>query len=395
MRRYQIVLIFFVSFLLNTNALFSQHHYSKDIIPGADRTWIYLPFIGDKPFAVVSNHASLVKGTPLVDTLLSLKCNLKKIFCPEHGFRGKAEAGAYIYNSTDSVTGLPVISLYGNHKKPLPQELDDVDIILFDLQDVGTRFYTYISTLTYVMEACAENNKTLIILDRPNPNGFYVDGPVLEKGFESFVGMHRVPVVHGMTIAEYAKMVNEEGWINSKVDMLYVKCLNYDHNDFYKVPVKPSPNLPNMSSIYLYPSLCFFEGTVVSVGRGTDNQFQIFGHPKMENFNFSFTPQPNYGSSHPKQQGKLCYGKNVESFGEQFQPLYRQINLDWLVESYQNIGDKTDFFNKYFDKLAGTDKLRKKIISGWDAKRIRESWQEDLVKYKVLRKRYLLYKDFE
>jgi len=395
MRRYQIVLIFLITLSLNVNVLFAQSSKSKKIVPGAERTWVYLPFIGDKPFAVVANHTSLVKGTSLVDTLVSLRYNLKKIFCPEHGFRGDSDAGAYIYNSTDSVTGLPVISLYGNHKKPLPDELEDVDIIVFDLQDVGTRFYTYISTLTYVMEACAENNKTLVILDRPNPNGFYIDGPVLEKGYESFVGMHHVPVVHGMTIAEYARMVNEEGWINGEVNMVWVKCLNYDHKSLYHVPVRPSPNLPNMDAIYLYPSLCFFEGTVVSVGRGTNKQFQIFGHPLMKKGDYHFIPYPNVGSKYPKHEGKECVGYDIQSFGTEFQPLMREINLDWLIESYNELADTTEFFNKYFDKLAGTDKLRKKIISGWDAKRIRDSWQEDIKEYKEIRKRYLLYKDFE
>lgn len=375
---------------------FGQNYSGKDVIPGAARKWTYLPYVGDKPFAVVANHTSMIGDTHLVDTLLAMKYNLKKIFSPEHGFRGKAEAGAYLYNSIDTVTNLPVISLYGNNKKPKPKDLQDIEIILFDIQDVGARFYTYISTLTLVMEACAENNIKLVILDRPNPNGFYVDGPVLEAGFESFVGMHPVPIVHGMTMAEYAYMVNSEGWINGTCDLTWVKCLNYNHNTRYQLPINPSPNLRSMDAVYLYPSLCLFEGTAVSIGRGTDDPFTVFGHPKLKYGTHEFTPQPNSGSSRPKHQDVKCYGQDLTYYSEHFEQMPLKFNLIWLVESYKNLQDKdVEFFNSFFDKLAGGSTLRKQIIAGQDLQEIRESWTYDLEVFKQRRKKYLLYKDFE
>lgn len=395
MRKYQIVSTIVVLLLSNLFCAYGQPVPESKVIPGAARKWPYLSFVGNKPFAVVANHTSVINGTHLVDTLVSMDYNLKKIFSPEHGFRGDAEAGAYLYNSTDTVTGLPVISLYGDNKKPKPHDLKDIDVILFDIQDVGARFYTYISTLTLVMEACAENNVQLVVLDRPNPNGFYVAGPVLEPGFKSFVGMHPVPIVHGMTIAEYANMVNGEGWINGHCDLTWIKCRNYTHKTRYQLPIPPSPNLKSMEAVYLYPSLCLFEGTVVSVGRGTETPFEIYGHPDMSYGNYTFTPRPNEGSSNPKLNGKLCYGQNLHYYGKNFHEMPMKFNLYWLLEAYDTLKDKGKFFNGYFDKLAGTGKLRKQIEAGKDIDEIMQSWEQDLVEFKKIREKYLLYPDFE
>ncbi|MCF8336582.1 MAG: DUF1343 domain-containing protein [Bacteroidales bacterium] len=395
MRKYQFVLILIAVTLIKISPLQGQNQYSSDITPAAERIWIYLPFIGDKPFAVVANHTSMVEDTHLVDTLVGMNYNLKKIFSPEHGFRGKADAGTYLYNSTDTVTGLPVISLYGDNRKPKHRHLEDVDIVLFDLQDVGARFYTYFSTLTYVMEACAETNTRLVVLDRPNPNGFYVDGPMLEPGHESFVGMHPIPVVHGMTAAEYAQMVNDEGWINGDCDLIWVLAENYTHDKYYKLPVKPSPNLPDMASVYLYPSLCFFEGTTVSVGRGTEHPFSIYGHPRLDYGDYTFVPQPNEGSRHPKLQGEECRGEKLVDYGRSFQEKPHQLNLEWLIKAYHSLKGEGEFFNSYFDKLAGSSRLRQQIKKGMTAEQIRETWEEDLKEFRQLRKKYLLYPDFE
>lgn len=395
MRNYQIVTIIITLLTVNVSVSCSQSVPDPGVVPGAARKWTYLSYVGEKPFAVVANHTSLIGDTHLVDTLMSMKYNLKKIFSPEHGFRGDAEAGAYLYNSFDTITGLPVISLYGDNKKPKPKDLKDIEIILFDIQDVGARFYTYISTLTLVMEACAENDIKLVVLDRPNPNGFYVAGPVLEPRFSSFVGMHPVPVVHGMTMAEYAHMVNQEGWINGECDLSWVKCQNYTHNARYQLPVQPSPNLKSMEAVYLYPSLCLFEGTNVSVGRGTDTPFEIYGHPKLSYGNYTFTPRPNSGSSNPKHNGTTCKGQNLEYYGENFHEMPVKFNLYWLMEAYHDLKDHGDFFNDFFDKLAGTDELRKQIESGKDIDDITRSWQKDLKEFKKMRKKYLLYPDFE
>ncbi|MCF8232170.1 MAG: DUF1343 domain-containing protein [Bacteroidales bacterium] len=395
MRKYQFVLILIAVVFFKILPLQGQNQYSNDITPAAERIWIYLPFVGDKPFAVVANHTSKIGDTHLVDTLVSMNYNLKKIFSPEHGFRGKADAGTYLYNSTDTVTGLPVISLYGDNRKPKPRQLEDVEIVVFDLQDVGARFYTYFSTLTYVMEACAETNTRLIILDRPNPNGFYVDGPMLKPSHKSFVGMHPIPVVHGMTAAEYAHMVNDEGWINGDCDLIWVLAENYTHEKYYKLPVKPSPNLPDMASVYLYPSLCFFEGTSVSVGRGTEHPFSIYGHPQLDYGDYTFVPQPGEGSQHPKQQGKVCRGEKLTNYGRNFQNKPHQLHLDWLIKAYHSLKEKDKFFNSYFDKLAGSTQLRQQIEKGMTAAQIRKTWEDDLKEFRQLRKKYLLYPDFK
>jgi uncharacterized protein YbbC (DUF1343 family) len=334
-----------------------------------------------------------------VDSLLSLKVGIKKIFFPEHGFRGNDDAGSNLKSYKDKKTGLTCISLYEKeNKKPKPADLADVDIVVFDLQDVGVRFYTYLSTLHFVMEACAENKKTLLLLDRPNPNGHYVDGPILEEKYRSFVGMHPVPIVHGMTLGEYAQMINGEGWLEKKVkcDLQVITCLNYSHNDLYELPVKPSPNLSEMSAVYLYPSLCLFEGTIVSVGRGTDKPFQCFGYPGMPNAPYSFTPHPIKGSSlAPLYNGRACSGYDVSTYGSMYMKYNKQLYLFWIINSYKTAADKAGFFNGYFSSLAGTDELKQQIIDGKTEEEIRKSWEPGLKKYKEIRKKYLLYTDFE
>ena len=318
-----------------------------------------------------------------------------KILAPEHGFRGTADAGEKVDNDKDTKTGIPIVSLYGKNKKPTAEMLNDVEIVLFDLQDVGVRFYTYISTLHYVIEACGENNKALIVLDRPNPHAHYTDGPILESGFESFIGMHHVPVVYGMTIGEYGKMINGEKWtkLKSEANLTIVPCVNYDRKKRYDIPLPPSPNLPNPTAVLLYPTLCFFEGTDYSVGRGTTKQFQIIGHPGMQS-DFSFTPAPNVGAKDPFQNGKTCYGYDFSSASRDQLFSSQKIDIDLLVKVYrETIAANQNFFlsNLFFDKLAGTDKFRKMLIEGKSAKEIRASWQEGLKSFDATRKKYLIY----
>ena len=359
---------------------------AQELVLGAERTNIYLPLLKNKKIAIVGNQTSMIANTHLVDSLLSLKVNVVKVFSPEHGFRGKADAGAKIEDETDEKTGLPIISLYGKNKKTTVEKLKGIEVLLFDIQDVGARFYTYISTLHYVMEAAAENNIKVIVLDRPNPNGHYIDGPIREKGFESFVGMHPIPIVHAMTIGEYAQMINGEKWIARQCDLTVIEMENYTHDMSYDLPIKPSPNLPNSRSINLYPSLCLFEGTNVSLGRGTEYPFQHFGAPYLKS-NYSFTPKSGEGSKSPPHENKKCYGTDLR-----FQDNYlEEINLNWLIESYNNCPEKEKFFNNFFDKLAGTDKLRLQIIEAKTAKEIKESWQEGLNEFKKIRNKYLLY----
>ena len=359
---------------------------AQKLVLGAERTNIYLPLLKNKKIAIVGNQTSMIANTHLVDSLLSLKVNVVKVFSPEHGFRGKADAGAIIEDETDDKTGLPVISLYGKNKKPTTEQLKGIEFLLFDIQDVGARFYTYISTLHYVMEAAAENNIKVIVLDRPNPNGHYIDGPIREKGFESFVGMHPIPIVHAMTIGEYAQMINGEKWIARQCDLTVIEMENYTHDMSYDLPIKPSPNLPNSRSINLYPSLCLFEGTNVSLGRGTEYPFQHFGAPYLKS-NYSFTPKSGEGSKSPPHENKKCYGTDLR-----FQDNYlEEINLNWLIESYNNCPEKEKFFNSFFDKLAGTDKLRLQIIEAKTVKEIKESWQEGLNSFKQKRREYLIY----
>lgn len=324
----------------------------------------------------------------LIDFLIEKNINLQKIFAPEHGFRGTADAGELIKDGKDTKTGLPIISLYGNNKKPTKEQLSGIDIMVFDLQDVGARFYTYISSLHYLMEACAENNIPLIVLDRPNPNGSIVDGPTLEPEHKSFVGMHPIPILHGMTIGEYAKMINGEKWLKNGIqcDLTVVPCLNYKRNMAYSLPVPPSPNLPNDRAVNLYASLCFFEGTNVSVGRGTDKQFQVFGSPFLKNMSFKFTPKPNLGVKDPMHNSKECFGKDLSEVKN-----VDKLELKWLIEAYNNTQDKSKFFNNFFVKLAGTKKLQQQIEQGLSETEIRKTWEKDLEKFKEIRKKYLIY----
>lgn len=351
----------------------------------------YLPLLKGKKVGVVGNQTSIVGATHLVDTLIAKGVNIKKIYTPEHGFRGTADAGAKVNNGKDEKTGLPIVSLYGKTKKPTPEMLQGIDVILFDLQDVGVRFYTYISTLTYVMEAAAENNIPVIVLDRPNPNGFYVDGPVLKAENKSFVGMHAVPVVYGMTIGEYGKMANGERWLKNSVqcDLTVIPINNYNRNAIYELPVKPSPNLPNWEAVYLYPTLCFFEGSIVSVGRGTETPFQVFGHPNMRG-EYSFTPKSTSGASKPLLEGQRCRGENLIEFAHGYAYNNNQLHLEWIIEAYQQLNDK-DFFTSYFNLLSGDKKLRSQIEQGLSADEIRASWKDEIDAFMKIRNKYLMY----
>ena len=362
---------------------------SKEIKTGADNYDAYLPLLKSKKVGIVTNQTGILSNkTHLVDYLLEQKIDLKKIFAPEHGFRGTADAGELIKDGKDTKTGLPIISLYGDNKKPKAEQLAGIDVLVFDLQDVGARFYTYISSLHCIMEACAENNIELIVLDRPNPNGNIVDGPLLEKEFTSFVGMHPIPTLHGMTIGEYAKMINGEKWLKNGIQckLKVIPCLNYSREMSYSLPVKPSPNLPNDQAINLYASICLFEGTNVSSGRGTEKQFQIYGSPYLPKNGFSFTPVPNFGAKDPMHKNLLCFGEDLSSI-----PKVSQLELKWLIKSYNTTLDKSKFFNSFFTKLAGTKKLQQQIEAGASEKDIRKSWEKDLNDFKQMRKKYLIY----
>jgi uncharacterized protein YbbC (DUF1343 family) len=378
----------------------------QDIIVGANQTQAYLPLLNGKRVGLVANQSSVIfteKGyTHLVDSLVAHEIDIKAVFAPEHGFRGKADAGEKIKDGIDSKTGIPIISLYSANRKPKLEQLKEtekyesdietgishIDIMVFDLQDVGARFYTYISTLHYVMEACAEANIPVIIFDRPNPNGHYIDGPILEEEHKSFVGMHPVPVVHGMTIGEYAQMINGEHWLKNGVQckLTIISLKNYTHQTAYNLPIKPSPNLPNAKAINLYPSLCFFEGTNVSAGRGTNKQFQIYGSPFLPEGNFSFTPHPNEGSKYPKHEGKVCHGYDLSAI-----KTLNSLNLDYLIDAYATTENKFDFFNPFFTKLAGTKTLKSQIENNFTSEQIKASWTKGLKAYNNMRKEYLIY----
>jgi len=359
---------------------------------GAEQIDLYLPKLQDKRVGLIVNQTSMLGQTHLVDTLLSRGVQVAIIFAPEHGFRGQADAGAHVKDAKDPKTGLPIISLYGSNTKPKPEQMKGIDILVFDVQDVGTRFYTYSSTMHYAMEAAAENNKPILILDRPNPNGNYVDGPVLEPALKSFVGLNPIPIVHGLTLGELAKMINGEKWLagGQQANLTVIPVANYTHQTAYTLPVTPSPNLPNMQSIILYPSLCLFEGTTVSVGRGTPTPFQVIGSPYYTKKDFSFTPQSMSGATNPPHKGEVCYGFDLT------QPADAQpFTLAYLLEMYRNSTQKDKFFNNFFEKLAGTPELRKQIIAGKTEAEIRASWEPALTNYKQLRKQYLLYPDSE
>ena len=362
------------------------------ILPAADQPEVYLPLLKGKRVGLIVNQTSILTSKDnmhLVDFLMMEGVNVVKVFVPEHGFRGDADAGEVVNSEIDKSTGLPIVSLYGDNKKPSAETLKDVDILIYDLQDVGVRFYTYISTMHYVMEGTAEHKKPLLIFDRPNPNGNYVDGPVLKKGYESFVGMHPIPVVHGLTVGELAQMINGEGWLKGKLksDISIIPIKNWDHSMPYSLQVKPSPNLPNDVAIRLYPTLCYFEGTDVSLGRGTYFPFQVYGYPDPKFGDFTFTPVSIDGmSKNPPQKDKKCYGRDLRN-----EPLDHQFTLHYLLEAYQISGKKEKFFNNFFDKLAGTDQLRKDILAGKTESEIRDSWQQDIEMYKEKREKYLLY----
>jgi uncharacterized protein YbbC (DUF1343 family) len=355
--------------------------------------------LGGKRVALVINQTSRIGSRLLVDSLLGLGVRITKIFVPEHGFRGVADAGAHIRNSRDSATGLPIISLYGNNKKPKPEQLQDVDVVIYDLQDVGVRFYTYISTLEYVMEACAETGRRLIILDRPNPLGHYIAGPVLDTALRSFVGMQPVPIVYGMTPGEYARMLVGERWINGaeRLRLEVIRCKNWDHTTRYALPVAPSPNLRTMGAVYLYPALCLFEGTVISVGRGTDKPFEQWGHPALSGQKLaSFRPASTVGATNPPYEGQLCYGYIADAdLISTAQSADNMLLPGLLINMYNQFPDKDKFFNSFFEKLAGTKTLRQQIIRGASLAEINESWKPALSHFKSIRRKYLLYADFE
>jgi uncharacterized protein YbbC (DUF1343 family) len=386
------------------------------ITPGAERVDVYLPYLKGKAVAVFANQTSIVKNTHLVDTLLKRGVNIVKIFGPEHGFRGTADAGEHVTDVKDKATGIPVISLYGDHRKPTPEDFKDVDILIFDIQDVGVRFYTYISSLQYYLEAALENHKPLLILDRPNPNGFYVDGPVLDMKHKSFIGMQPVPIVYGMTIGEYGLMLAGENMLSAKANAInaynittqptadtpfhvtVIKCKNYDHSSKYILPVMPSPNIKTMQSIYLYPSTCFFEGTVFSEGRGTDAPFQIFGHPAMPKNLYSFIPKPNAGAKSSKCFYQTCYGWKIDGTNEEILKIVdNKIQLKYFIDAYKLFPGKDSFFLKtnFINKLAGNDIFQQQIKDGKTEVEIKKSWEPRLAAFKAIRKKYLLYKDFE
>ncbi len=373
--------------------------YDETIKPADSKPEKYLPLLKNKRVALVINQTSVIGGVSLLDMLVGKKVKVTKIFVPEHGFRGREDAGAKVENSMDSATGIPVISLYGKHKKPTAEDLKNVDVLVYDLQDVGVRFYTYISTMEYCMEACAENEKQFIVLDRPNPNGFYVGGPVLDAEHKSFVGMQAIPIVYGMTPGEYARMLVGERWFDSAayLNLKVIKCFNYSHAKKFRLPVAPSPNLKTMAAIYAYPSLCLFEGTVISVGRGTDLPFQQYGCPEFNGkYEYTFTPQSRTGAKNPPFENKLCHGEVV---GKDEQEVLLQVQgrfrLHWLIKAYNAYPVKDKFFNAFFVKLAGTGKLQEQVKNGMPEEIICKSWDEDIAAFKRVRKKYLLYEDFE
>ena len=380
-----LVILFISIFLFSCQPKQTTH----DVITGAAQVDYYLPLLVGKNIALVANQTSVVHQVHLVDTLLHRGVNITKVFAPEHGFRGEADAGACIDNTKDLKTGLPIISLYGKNKKPSKEALEGIDLVVFDIQDVGARFYTYISTLHHVMEACAENSIPVLVLDRPNPNAHYVDGPILDTAFTSFVGMHPIPIVHGMTIAEYAQMINGEYWLKDSVqcELYWQEMKNYDHQKSYDLPIKPSPNLPNAQSIALYPSLCLFEGTDVSVGRGSSQQFQVIGSPLLDSCHYHFKPISRSGAKYPKHENQECCGWDLRAL-----EIYDEIDLEYLIEAHHQYEAKGAlFFNSFFDKLAGSSQLRIQIESGWTSDQIKQSWQDGIDTFKKKRERYLVY----
>lgn len=389
MKRFHIILL--------TSAIITLYAFcygsQMDPIPGSYQLELYKDMIEGKSVAIVANQTSMVGKTHLVDMLLSNGINITVIFAPEHGFRNMADAGELIEDGKDLKTGIPLISLYGKHLKPTAADLAGIDVVIFDIQDVGTRFYTYISTLHYLLESCAENNVKCLILDRPNPNGFYFDGNILDTVNRSFVGMDPVPVVHGMTVGEYAQMINGEGWLKRgvKCELKVIKCKNYTHKTYYELPVKPSPNLPNQTAVYLYPSICFFEGTNLSLGRGTPFPFQVYGSPRLPDKGFSFTPESVPGAKNPPLLGIKCYGTDLRDAIKMKLIPKPALNLEWIISAYNDFPEKDKFFTSYFDILAGGPVLREQIQKGMTSNQIRESWKDGLEKFSKIRQKYLLY----
>lgn len=375
----------------------SAQRYSRTIITGAEQTEQYVPSLRGKNIALLVNQTSRIGKVHLVDTLLKSSVHIVRIFAPEHGFRGGADAGATIKNGIDSATGIPITSMYGPNKKPEKQAMKGIDMVVFDIQDVGARFYTYISSLQYMMEACADNNIPMIILDRPNPNGFYVDGPVLKPAFKSFVGMQPIPVVHGMTVGEYAKLLLGEKWLNTKnkLKLTVVPCKQYTHSMLYALPVPPSPNLKSPTAVLLYPSLCFFEGTDVSVGRGTETPFEVWGHPSFKDNGFSFTPTARSGASNPPHNNKTCFGADLRLPPADILKITEgRMSLSFLKNALLLQGGTPSFFNDFFNKLAGNDQLKQQLLQGLSEEAIRATWEKDINVFKAIRKKYLLYPDF-
>lgn len=390
-----LILAILISFLNSCKAQPPDQKTHIPVVCGAERTDEYLPFLKDRNVALIVNHTSLIGNTHLLDSLLAHKTEVVKVFAPEHGFRGDADAGAHVASGVDTKTGIPVVSLYGSKKKPDADDLKNIDIVIFDIQDVGARFYTYISTMSLAMEACAENHVAFLVLDRPNPNGFYVDGPVLEPKHASFVGMHPVPVVHGMTVGEYATMVNEEGWLANGIRcrLEVVRMKNYTHQTLYQLPVKPSPNLPDMTTVYLYPSVCFFEGTFMSVGRGTQWPFRIIGHPEYKAGNMVFTPVRTEGASlNPPFKDQSCYGFDLSYLSDSVLT-QKRLQLQPLLDAWNFFKGNPKFFNNYFNTLAGNETLRSQIEAGLSETEIRKSWQNNLERFKKIRTKHLLYPD--
>ena len=365
------------------------------VIVGAEQTNDYLPILKNKRIAVFSNHTSMVGNKHLLDVLLENKINVVAIFSPEHGFRGNADAGEHVSSSVDQKTGVPILSLYdGQLGKPSEDSMRKFDLLIVDIQDVGLRFYTYYASMVRLMDACAEYNRKMLILDRPNPNGHYVDGPILDMKYKSGVGWLPIPVVHGMTLGELALMVNGERWLPASriCDVTVIKCKNYTHQTMYQLPIPPSPNLPNMKAVYLYPSICYFEATPVSLGRGTQLPFQVYGHPNMTGYNYSFTPQSTSGAKNPPQLGRLCHGVNLSELSEE-EIRKKGVDLSYLIDAYRNLNMDDYFFRPFFERLIGTDYVRKMIEQGKDADEIKAMWKEDVEKFKVQRRPYLLYEE--
>lgn len=378
-------------------AFITLHCQAKQsrVIVGAEQTNDYLPILKNKRIAVFSNHTGMVGNKHLLDVLLENKINVVAIFSPEHGFRSNADAGEHVSSSVDQKTGVPILSLYdGQLGKPSEDSMHKFDLLIVDIQDVGLRFYTYYASMVRLMDACAEYNRKMLILDRPNPNGHYVDGPILDMKYKSGVGWLPIPVVHGMTLGELALMVNGERWLPASriCDVTVIKCKNYTHQTMYQLPIPPSPNLPNMKAVYLYPSICYFEATPVSLGRGTQLPFQVYGHPNMTGYNYSFTPQSTSGAKNPPQLGRLCHGVNLSALSEE-EIRKKGVDLSYLIDAYRNLNMDDYFFRPFFERLIGTDYVRKMIEQGKDADEIKAMWKEDVEKFKVQRRPYLLYEE--